>query len=178
MYALCYIQLKNDTNNPPESVSENLLVQNDRELLVRVEDTDQYGLYETQADSEWLSTTPANNGFVRIGDEHRYLLTAIGHQIHCVRVLRMAILYPTHPDVTTFHVSHCLSYLRMYALCKSDLTLEMYDPLQRNFTSEKLGAVHVCRDWSRVYDEMQRNKEAWIVDLVSKKYQYRNPKVL
>ncbi|KLO11088.1 hypothetical protein SCHPADRAFT_877343 [Schizopora paradoxa] len=152
-------------------LGDELPVQNDRISLMTVEDTDHYGLNGTQADAEWLSTTPANNGYVRVGDEHRYLLTSFGHEIHCVRVFRMAILHPTHPDATSFHISHCLSYLRMYALCNSDLTLEKFELLQLEFSSENLGATHVCRrDWKSAYEEMQRNREAWIKDLENGNY--------
>ncbi|TDL29998.1 hypothetical protein BD410DRAFT_49513 [Rickenella mellea] len=47
------------------------------------------------------------------------------------------------------------------ALCSPDLTLEPFDPLDRDFDVDKIGATHVCRDWSAVYTEMSRNWDNW-----------------
>ncbi|KAK0466169.1 uncharacterized protein EV420DRAFT_1510297 [Desarmillaria tabescens] len=50
--------------------------------------------------------------------------------------------------------------IRQMILCNPDLTLEPADMLTRNYEIKRVGATHVCKDWSRVYEEMERNVNA------------------
>lgn len=128
-----------------------------------MEDTEKYPIYGSQANAEWVATTPTSNGYIHVGDDHRFVALAFGHEMHCMRILRMAIAYPKHRDANTEHASHCLNYLRMYILCNPDLTLEKFDPLEGNFSSDIFGATHTCRDWQLVYDELSTAQKEWDV---------------
>jgi len=52
-------------------------------------------------------------------------------------------------------------YLRHAILCDADLTLEPFDPLERDFAKNRLGAVHVCHDWTKLWDAFQDDWDAW-----------------
>lgn len=47
-------------------------------------------------------------------------------------------------------------------LCHPDLTLEPFDPLERDFEVERVGATHVCRDWTAVLENLDRNWDEWV----------------
>lgn len=39
----------------------------------------------------------------------------------------------------------------------ADMTLESGDFLHRDFTEDRQGATHICRDWEGVYDVVSSN---------------------
>jgi len=143
-------------------VGNELPLPHSKGFFMTVEDADRYGLYGDRADSEWLATTPDNNGYVHFGGEHRIFAVALAHQMHCIRVLRLAIAVPAHPKATSEHASHCLNYLRLYALCSPDLTLEKFDPLKSNFSSQSIGETHACHNWENTYDVFAKNTKEWL----------------
>ena len=59
------------------------------------------------------------------------------------------------------HVQHCLNLLHQEALCQADLTLKPGDFVSRNFMEDRLGAMHVCHDWTAVYKELKTNWDEW-----------------
>lgn len=60
-------------------------------------------------------------------------------------------------QVHVSHAAHCLNYLRQTILCASDLTLEPELVLGSLDVGSGLGAMHICRDWSRVHDFVEQN---------------------
>lgn len=125
-------------------------------ILVTMEDTEKYAIHGSQADAEWVATTAADNGYIRLGKDRRLMGISVGHEMHCIRSLRVAVAYPLHPSANVGHFSHCLNYLRLYILCDPDLTLEKFDPLEGNFSLPRSGATHICKDWRVVYDELSK----------------------
>lgn len=130
-----------------------------------VEESDHYPLLGHGADPFWESMTPISGGFVRLGPNDRFLLVSMFHQIHCLRFFNWAFdpkfegqykFFATHG-----HNTHCLNYLRQVALCASDLTLEKGDFMSRNLSLQRVGATHVCRDWSKVYDFLEQKHALW-----------------
>lgn len=65
-------------------------------------------------------------------------------------------------DVNAGHTHHCLNYLRQTTLCSADLTLEPGDFVTRNFETDRVGALHTCRDWSAAYNMMKERWELWL----------------
>lgn len=51
-------------------------------------------------------------------------------------------------------------------MCQADLTLERGDFVTRNFTEDRMGEAHVCRDWNDVYEMLSLNWVNW--------YRYRH----
>ncbi|OAX33771.1 hypothetical protein K503DRAFT_794403 [Rhizopogon vinicolor AM-OR11-026] len=107
--------------------------------------------------SEWNSLDyfpQGHQGFVRLGPNGRMFGISMFHQIHCLQMLRLALI-----DGPNDHNGHCLNYLRQVILCNSDITL---DPLRDDLdgtaaATDGLGVTHVCRDWLRVYAYVTEN---------------------
>ncbi|EJD48816.1 hypothetical protein AURDEDRAFT_136066 [Auricularia subglabra TFB-10046 SS5] len=108
--------------------------------------------------AQWASDVPetAGYGYCRLGPEDRVFALTMFHELHCLRILSEAFEHDK-PD----HVRHCLSYLRHGILCSADLTLEPGDALDRDFTHSRSGSTRLCRDWSVVYNAMERNWRNW-----------------
>ncbi|TDL20999.1 hypothetical protein BD410DRAFT_323948 [Rickenella mellea] len=140
---------------------ENYPMEELKHVLLTVEESVHYPLEGSQALFEWASSAPSATGFVRLGPTHRTLCVSMFHQLHCLRYIRNGIVNPRDPSSSIYHSHHCLNYIRQSILCNPDLTLEPFDPLDRDFSVDRVGATHVCRDWSAVYAEMSKNWEHW-----------------
>ena len=46
-------------------------------------------------------------------------------------------------------------------LCSPNLTLEPANVLTRDFEVDRVGATHVCLDWSVLYSDMSNNWDSW-----------------
>lgn len=46
-------------------------------------------------------------------------------------------------------------------MCAGNLTLEPGDFTKRNYTQERTGQTHVCRDWTAAYDALADNWVDW-----------------
>ena len=116
--------------------------------------------------------SPPNNP-----DMNRAFIVGMFHELHCLRYLRDEFASATKPardrkgkEPAWGHVQHCLNLLRRAVLCGADTTLERADAeydvfAQREGIDEhalgRVGAYHVCRDWSTVYEEMTRSWIRW-----------------
>ncbi|KAH7912746.1 hypothetical protein BJ138DRAFT_1112043 [Hygrophoropsis aurantiaca] len=122
-----------------------------------VEESVHFDLLSPEARLEWLATSPPGTGSIRMGKDNRSFFVSMFHQVHCLRYFRQAL--NGHPEEE--HVHHCLNYLRQWTLCQADLTLESGDFISRNFTLQRQGETHVCRDWNTVFDEVSVNWVEW-----------------
>ncbi|KAG1735271.1 uncharacterized protein EDB91DRAFT_1295469, partial [Suillus paluster] len=117
--------------------------------------TERYSTSGTKAWLEWnsLDHFPRGHGFVRLGPNGRAFGVSMFHQIHCLQMIRLALI--NGPDD---HSGHCLNFLRQAILCNADTTLDplFVDPDGMMTGTDGLGVTHVCRDWTQVY--------AYIVD--------------
>jgi hypothetical protein len=82
------------------------------------------------------------------------------HQMHCLQMIRRAIV---RGDMG-HHIHHCLNFLRQVVLCASDTTL---NPLDYVDGTDGLGVVHICRDWEKVYDFVEKNQLQYIKSRVT-----------
>lgn len=95
--------------------------------------------------SEWnYLFTPGGGAYV-VGDQQRFLINAMYHQLHCLERLSYHIRH-TKPEAWS-HVRHCLEYLLAASLCESDLTLEPGDFTENDFSVDRIGVERVCKDW-------------------------------
>ncbi|KAG1847634.1 hypothetical protein DFJ58DRAFT_891355 [Suillus subalutaceus] len=110
---------------------------------------DHYGIVGERAWSEWKSLDhfPHGHGFVRLGPDGRLFGISMFHQIHCLQMVRLALIFGPNG-----HSGHCMNILRQGILCYADITL---DPLVMTGTED---VTHVCRDWSQVYDYIIENQ--------------------
>jgi len=122
-------------------------------VALTIDDTEHFQIATPEAMSEWNSIFPPGRGFIHLGPNKRRFGLSMFHQIHCLDMIRQAML----SDTTSGHIHHCFSYLRQVALCHADLTLEEGVPaLGVDPTGELpvngLDMTHTCRDWTKVYD--------------------------
>ncbi|KAK7688203.1 hypothetical protein QCA50_008573 [Cerrena zonata] len=127
--------------------------------LMTVEESVHYPVLGSTSDKVWSSITSSSYGYIRLGPEHRLFDTSMSHELHCLRVLNLALGESHIPE--TKHIQHCLNYIRQGILCDSDLTLEPGDFEERDLTVEKVGATYVCRDWSLWYNVMGDHDVLW-----------------
>lgn len=132
--------------------------------VLTVEESTHYPVLGAASDKEWFSITSTSYGYVRLGPEGRLFDTSMSHELHCLRVLNLAFGKTRVPDAG--HIQHCLNYIRQSILCNPDLTLERGNFEDRDFSTEKFGATHVCRDWSVWYNVMDENNAKWSNDTV------------
>lgn len=125
------------------------------------EESVHYPLLGYASDSEWFSLAHLGgaSGYVRLGPKDRTFVVSMFHQMHCLRVLNLA--FTKAKLATPGHLHHCLNYLRQGALCHADISLEPGDFEQRNFTRQRTGATHTCKDWSKVYPIVEQNFSRW-----------------
>ncbi|KAF9818454.1 hypothetical protein IEO21_02803 [Rhodonia placenta] len=128
--------------------------------MLTVEESAHYPLLGDLSDDEWLSLTSAGVGYVRLGPDQRRFVVTMFHEMHCLRVLNLAIGGSSRASMD--HVTHCLNYLRLMALCSADITLESGDFMARDFSVELVGETRVCRDWTAVYSAMHDNYAEWL----------------
>ncbi|KZP12200.1 hypothetical protein FIBSPDRAFT_1050224 [Athelia psychrophila] len=130
-------------------------------VALKVEETSRFGISNYAAWEDWRTTDwfPQTDGFVRLGPDGRLFGVSMFHQMHCLQLMRDAVIH--NQNVTT-HTHHCLNLLRQMILCASDTTL---DPI--NIAGEDgspgangVGTVHVCKDWQRAYDFVTDNQKS------------------
>jgi hypothetical protein len=124
----------------------------------------QYPVKGMASDLEWLFLTSANVGWARLGPSNRLLHPSYYHEIHCLRMLNQALFRVESPYTTMAHSRHCLHYLRVLTLCNADVVLEPVTRVNASvFEWDVAQATHTCRDWSALYNSMEKNWEDWKV---------------
>lgn len=121
-----------------------------------VEETVRFSMWDAEAQAEWWSTSPPGDGGEQLGPNGRIFILSMFHELHCWRQFERTFRDPrlaAHPYFAG-HIHHCLNYLRQCSLCQVDRTLEPGDFMTRNFTSDRVGATHTCKDWKAVYNRV------------------------
>ncbi|KAK0460182.1 uncharacterized protein EV420DRAFT_1268315, partial [Desarmillaria tabescens] len=126
-------------------------------VLLPVQETVRYSLSGDASDNEWFNLTSAGFGYAHLGPDSRLFMVGMFHELHCLRVLNFAFGH-SHMAMMD-HSHHCLNMGT--ALCSADVTLEPGDFTERNFEGSRTGSVHVCQDWSALYDVMEENWVQW-----------------
>ncbi|KAG1823594.1 uncharacterized protein BJ212DRAFT_1262039 [Suillus subaureus] len=120
--------------------------------------SEHYGTSDIMAWSDWKSLDhfPRGQGFVRLGPNGRLFGVSMFHQIHCLQMIRLALI-----NGPNGHSGHCLNILRQAILCNSDITLDplFTDPDGSMTATDGLGVTHFCRDWSQVYAYVIENQK-------------------
>ncbi|KAJ7587160.1 hypothetical protein C8J56DRAFT_729223, partial [Mycena floridula] len=126
-----------------------------QDVLLTVEESQHFDLQGWASDPDWLAIATESIGYVRLGPNDRVFVVTMFHELHCMRLLNLA--FDSSNIVSDAHIHHCLMYLRQMALCLPDLTLEKASWESRDFDTHRVGATHVCKDWSAVYDVVEDN---------------------
>ncbi|KAH7913567.1 hypothetical protein BJ138DRAFT_1058742 [Hygrophoropsis aurantiaca] len=118
-------------------------------IALTIEDTKKFGLVDVEAWVDWRSTDYFPG---------RAFGISMFHQMHCLQMIRHAVLYP---NTANGHTHHCLNLLRQAVLCAADVTLDPLDVSDEDGTlagTDGVGVVHVCRDWEKVYEYVWANQ--------------------
>ena len=129
--------------------------------MMSIEESRRYGIDEPEAYFEW--GTKDDEGYMRVGPNHRWGSIALTHQKHCLRKFREALSMDSPPaGPTRTHCEHCLSFVRQHILCAADITLEPGDAFARNFTAERVTGDRECMDAEAFYASMWEGNTRWL----------------
>ncbi|KAK0454667.1 hypothetical protein EV421DRAFT_1942561 [Armillaria borealis] len=142
------------------------IAQNLSTVAMQVEESVHFSLHDPNSHAEWQSVLPASVGTVILGPYNRSFVVPMFHELHCT-VLLFESFAPDAKKPHWGHLKHCMNYIRQWTLCRADLTLELGSFEQRDFVTERVGAMHACKDWNAVYAYAATNWDEWVHDWVN-----------
>lgn len=131
------------------------------EVAMMIEESVRYALTDPESIAEWHSAFPDLRGSLRLGPDDREFFVSMYHEFHCLQQFHET-LSPSKSHIAWGHLQHCLNYLRQWSLCQGDLTLEAGDFTTRNFTEDRSGPTHTCRDWEPAMSVVTANWDKWV----------------
>ncbi|KAJ6489254.1 hypothetical protein C8R47DRAFT_1015062 [Mycena vitilis] len=121
-----------------------------------MEDTVNYQLNGTTADTQWESMMPKGRGIVYVGPDREAYMLSMFHQLECLNFLRRMYV-EDHRGALDAIGRHCLNYLRQTVLCRSDLQLEpVVDPDGAHAVD--MYGDRTCFDWRQVYSQVEQSE--------------------
>jgi len=136
----------------------------DDQVGMRVDYTSHYQYHTAEGAAEFAALLPRSGHLVYLDPEASSSVSAIPqaytvtllHQMKCLDVIRAQYADPT--DARLPLTSHCLNYLRQTVLCRPNTRVE---PAINSEGTAVRGYDAVCRDWMKVYEEAEKNGEAY-----------------
>ncbi|KAG1748966.1 uncharacterized protein EDB91DRAFT_1111695 [Suillus paluster] len=121
---------------------------------MRVDQTAHYSVVTDEGGEEYAKLIPRGGHAVNItdpetGQSHTYTVTLF-HQLKCLGIIRDNYAAARPPSMIT---RHCMNYLRQSILCHPNMRIE---PAVNNLGSAVRGYDAVCRDWTKVYEEVDK----------------------
>ncbi|KAF9077052.1 hypothetical protein BDP27DRAFT_1357793 [Rhodocollybia butyracea] len=110
------------------------------------------------ADAEWAQLFPGD-GMIHLGEHGRPFSLSLFHQLRCLDIVRreterMGNTQKGGGEFTpTTLVAHCVNYVRQMVLCRGNRFL---DPVVGVPTLHVLHERTRCRDWEKVYSEVEK----------------------
>ncbi|PSR83174.1 hypothetical protein PHLCEN_2v375 [Hermanssonia centrifuga] len=133
-------------------------------VAMRVSDTAHFDLQSQEGIDEFAHALPSGGHLVYVrpdgdgSDPQPYTVTLF-HQLRCLDVIRQQYSkVPSAPPPSLLH--HCMNYVRHTILCRPHLLLEPAVNSQGTESREG-GYDAVCHNWEAVYQEAERNYEAY-----------------
>ena len=136
----------------------------EKTVKVTVEESVRYSLTDPEAEEEWVWSGTLGDNAIRLGEGQQAFVVAMHHELHCLRQIRRSLArreWSRFTPAERGHMQHCFNYLREWMLCSADVTLEPGDFTERNFTSQRTGATHKCKDWEPVYNRINTAWSTW-----------------
>jgi len=131
------------------------------DIAMKVEESIRFAIDGPETKAEWHSAFPDLRGSLRLGPDDREFFVSMYHEFHCLQQIHETLL-PSRSHIAWYHLQHCFNYLRQWSLCQGDLTLEPGDFAMRNFTEDRSGPIHKCRDWGPAMSAVDANWNAWV----------------
>ncbi|KAJ7097075.1 hypothetical protein B0H15DRAFT_902421 [Mycena belliarum] len=116
--------------------------------------TSHYQFNSAEADAEYRNLVPTGGHVVHV--EGRPYTVALFHQMRCLDIIRQQCVGHTQ-DISPL-TRHCLLYLRQTIICQSNPRLES---VRNTVGSANRRYDAVCRDWTVVYGEAERNQHEY-----------------
>lgn len=126
-----------------------------------VEETVRYNPSHIHGNEEWSHGLPEGMGSWRMPGTDRALFSSMSHQLHCIGLFAKETLAASEGWERDWHVQHCFNFIREMILCHPNLTLEPGNFLDMNYTVQRAGTEHICRDWTKVWAEVDGNFKAF-----------------
>ncbi|KAF4564754.1 hypothetical protein EYR36_002693 [Pleurotus pulmonarius] len=129
-------------------------------VAMRVATGSRYGL-EPDANEEWDRILPKHGHLVHIASTptstpEPYTVTLF-HQLKCLQIVREQYLSPPSSPIAP-RTRHCMNYLRQTLYCRLNMGLESVEDAEGRAARDYDA---VCRDWTKLYDEADRNQAAF-----------------
>ncbi|KAI0043709.1 hypothetical protein FA95DRAFT_1609156 [Auriscalpium vulgare] len=136
-------------------------------VIMPSEETVHYEVYGSTSNAEWHSLFP-DHGTLHLGPQRRPYSISMFHQLRCLGIYRHELVRTHSPNATYIAkgeelTRHCLNYLRQMALCRLDTTLL---PLVGHPKPHPAPDMHVCKDWEKVYAEVEKNQREYARSLL------------
>ncbi|KAH9929360.1 uncharacterized protein B0H18DRAFT_873804, partial [Fomitopsis serialis] len=135
----------------------------DDQVGMRVDYTSHYQYDTAEGAAEFAALLPHSGHLVYLDGPQAsssasvpqaYTVTLF-HQLKCLDIVRAQYADPT--DARLPLTNHCLNYLRQTILCHPNTRVE---PAINSEGTAVRGYDTVCRDWTKVYEEAEKNVEA------------------
>ena len=135
----------------------------DKPVGMRVDYTSHYQYDTAEGAAEFAALLPPTGHLVYLDEPSTsgphnpkaYTVTLF-HQMKCLDVIREQYANPS--DARLPLTNHCLNYLRQTVLCRPNIGVE---PAKNSEGTAVRGYDAVCRDWTKVYEEAERNVAAY-----------------
>ncbi|KXN86009.1 hypothetical protein AN958_10619, partial [Leucoagaricus sp. SymC.cos] len=165
-------------------------------VLMAFDNPKHYALETSQGELEWSSLIPSSsslspNGLVYLGKYRQPYTISMFHQLKCLDIVRAETVRDRERDSDVAGhegqvgegeggegreerkalARHCLNYLRQMVTCRADLELESFQYASHRSPID-LHGVYECKDWSRVYEEVEKNQrehEEWLMKRTTKR---------
>ncbi|KAL4264054.1 ustYa family protein [Pleurotus pulmonarius] len=129
-------------------------------VAMRIATGSRYGL-EPDANEEWDRILPKHGHLVHIASTptstpEPYTVTLF-HQLKCLQIVREQYLSPPSNPIAP-RTRHCMNYLRQTLYCRLNMGLESVEDAEGRAARDYDA---VCRDWTKLYDEADRNQAAF-----------------
>jgi hypothetical protein len=127
-------------------------------VAIRVDKTAHYSLESDEGKAEFDALIPHGGHTVVLPDPRNgkpvtYTVTLL-HQLKCLGIIRDNYSSREPPSQLT---NHCMNYLRQSTLCNINTRIEHSVKPKGNAVR---GYDAVCRDWTKLYDEVERIHKA------------------
>ncbi|KAJ7587161.1 hypothetical protein C8J56DRAFT_787230, partial [Mycena floridula] len=121
---------------------------------MNVENTMHYSLEKS---AEWDTMLPTGNGTLHLGDQGQQFTISLFHQLRCINLIREGLVsFRRQQEKPSRLVRHCMNYLRMMVLCRSNTKLQSV----RNHVGPRISVsdgTYECRDWTAAFEAAEAN---------------------
>ncbi|KAK0484868.1 hypothetical protein IW261DRAFT_864189, partial [Armillaria novae-zelandiae] len=156
--------LSEDEVHTPTELSKHTFsfsVEFDESVAMRIVDSAYYDIDTEEGAQEWAQLLPTHGHTVHIADEDdvpRVHTVSLFHSLKCLDIIRKQFITTPVQTPPPPLIRHCLQYLRLTLLCQPHLWLEPTRDLEGHAVRDYDA---VCRDWTLIYDEAERNQQSY-----------------